>query len=83
MGKMKEKFMKQIEEQMNEPAIDDAYQYEQYVNKLIIALNNENAPKFSESDVLMALHNIFGDTDSRVESVMYELNNLHNLRNGF
>jgi len=83
MGKMKEMFMKQIEEQMNEQAIDDAYQYEQYINSLINKLNNENQLKFSEGDVLMVLHSVLGDANSCVETIMNELSNLHNLRNGF
>lgn len=80
---MKEMFMKQIEEQMNEQAIDDAYQYEQYINSLIFKLNNETQLKFSEGDVLRVLHSVLGDANSAVDSIMNELNNLHNLRNGF
>jgi hypothetical protein len=83
MGKMKEMFMKQIEEQMNDQALDDAYQYEQYVKSLVDTLNNENAPKFSETDILFALHSVLGDANPCNETIMNELNNLHNLRNGF
>lgn len=83
MGRMKEMFMKQIEEQMNEQAIDDAYQYEKYIRNIIEAVNSENQMKFSETDVLMVLHSVLGDANSVVETIMNELNNLHNLRNGF
>ena len=82
MGKMKDKFIEQMNEQMSEQMIDADYQYQQYINQCIESVNKTGQVKYSDDDILMILHSVLGDANPANETIMNELNNLHNLRNG-
>lgn len=97
MGRMKEMFMKQIEEQMfrMESQGDEDYDYEQYlkaeseIQREIERMNNEMTPAFSSADIEEIINRTFSNfqISDRLKGeiigmIMTELNNLKNLRNG-
>jgi hypothetical protein len=97
MGRMKEIFMKQIEEQLfrSEIAEDEDYDYEQFikqekeVQKEIDKMNDSIMPKYSDSDIEEVLGSVFSNFQISqrlkteiIEMILTELNNLNNLRNG-
>ena len=97
MGRMKEIFMRQIEEQLfrSEIADDEDYDYEQFikqekeVQKEIDKMNDSIMPKYSDSDIEEVLGSVFSNFQISqrlkteiIEMILTELNNLNNLRNG-
>ena len=83
MGKMKEIFMEQISRQLDEQ-LDDDYQYNEFVNqKAIEELNEAIKPKYADSDIKYVLDLVLGDANPLNEQILYELNELYNLRNDF
>ena len=83
MGKMKELFMEQISRQLDEQ-LDDDYQYNEFVNqKAIEELNEAIKPKYADSDIKYVLDLVLGDANPLNEQILYELNELYNLRNDF
>jgi hypothetical protein len=97
MGRMKEIFMRQIEEQLfrSEIAEDEDYDYEQFikqekeVQKEIDKMNDSIMPKYSDSDIEEVLGSVFSNFQISqrlkteiIEMILTELNNLNNLRNG-
>jgi hypothetical protein len=97
MGRMKEIFMKQIEEQMYRSEIkeDEDYDYEQFIRhqaeiqKEIDKMNDSIMQKYSDSDIEDVLGTVFSKFQISqrlkteiIEMILTELNNLNNLRNG-
>jgi nucleoid DNA-binding protein len=95
MGKMKELFMRQIENQMNDINADADYDYELYLKQMeeqeaiINSINDQIKSKYSDADVKHVLLEVFGTfnvserlKDEIIEKIMNDLNNLNNLRNG-
>lgn len=83
MGKMKEVFIEQMNRQIDEQ-LDDDYHYNQFVNqKAIEELNEAIKPKYADSDIKYVLDLVLGDANPLNEQIMYELNELYNLRHDF
>jgi hypothetical protein len=84
MGKMKELFMEQISRQLDNKMDDADYQYDVYkTQKAIEELNEAIKPKYAEGDIKYVLDLILGDANPLNEQILYELNELYNLRNDF
>lgn len=82
MGKMKELFIEQMNNQIGTG--DEDYQYNEFVNqKAIEELNEALKPKYADSDIKYVLDLVLGDANPLNEQIMYELNELHNLRHDF
>lgn len=82
MGKMKELFIEQMNNQVGTGDEDFDYESHKYRTELE-ALNQSMIPKYSESDIKYVLDLVLGDTNSLNETILYELNELYNLRNEF
>lgn len=82
MGKMKELFIEQMNNQI--ATGDEDYQYNEFVNqKAIEELNESIKPKYADSDIKYVLDLVLGDANPLNEQILYELNELHNLRHDF
>ena len=84
MGKMKELFMEQISRQLDNKMDDADYQYDVYkTQKAIEELNESLKLKYAEGDIKYVLDLVLGDANPLNEQILYELNELYNLRNDF
>jgi hypothetical protein len=84
MGKMKELFMEQISRQLDNKMDDADYQYDVYkTQKVIEELNESLKLKYAEGDIKYVLDLVLGDANPLNEQILYELNELYNLRNDF
>jgi hypothetical protein len=82
MGKMKELFIEQMNNSFERG--DEDYDYESYeYQKAIEELNEAIKPKYAEADIKYVLDLVLGDANSLNEQILYELNELYNLRNDF
>ena len=82
MGKMKELFIEQMNNQVGTG--DEDYDYKSYEYRAgLEQLNDAMRLKYSESDVKYVLDLVLGDANPLNETILYELNELHNLRNEF
>lgn len=82
MGKMKEVFIEQMNNQVGTG--DEDYDYESYEYRAgLEQLNDAMRLKYSESDIKYVLDLVLGDANPLNETILYELNELHNLRNEF
>ncbi len=82
MGKMKELFIEQMNNSFERGDEDYDYESFEYQNQLEV-LNESMKTKYSESDVKYVLDKILGDANPLNEQILYELNELYNLRNDF
>ena len=81
---MKELFIEQISREIDNKMDDADYQYDVYkTQKAIDELNESIKPKYAESDIKYVLELVLGDANPINEQILYELNELHNLRNDF
>ena len=82
MGKMKELFIEQLNNSFERG--DEDYDYESFeYQKAVEELNESIKPKYAEGDVKYVLDLILGDANPLNEQILYELNELYNLRNDF
>ena len=82
MGKMKELFIEQMNNSFERG--DEDYDYESFeYQKAIEELNEAIKPKYAEADIKYVLDLVLGDANSLNEQILYELNELYNLRNDF
>ena len=82
MGKMKELFIEQMNNSFERG--DEDYDYESFeYQKAIEELNEAVKPKYAEADIKYVLDLVLGDANSLNEQILYELNELYNLRNDF
>jgi len=81
---MKELFMEQISRQLDNKMDDADYQYDVYkTQKVIEELNESLKLKYAEGDIKYVLDLVLGDANPLNEQILYELNELYNLRNDF
>ena len=82
MGKMKELFIEQLNNSFDRG--DEDYDYESFeYQKAVEELNESIKPKYAEGDVKYVLDLVLGDANPLNEQILYELNELYNLRNDF
>jgi hypothetical protein len=82
MGKMKELFIEQLNNSFERG--DEDYDYESFeYQKAVEELNESIKPKYAEGDVKYVLDLVLGDANPLNEQILYELNELYNLRNDF
>jgi hypothetical protein len=82
MGKMKELFIEQLNNSFDRG--DEDYDYESFeYQKAIEELNELIKPKYAEGDIKYVLDLVLGDANPLNEQILYELNELYNLRNDF
>lgn len=81
---MKEVFIEEMNMQIDNRMDDADYQYNAYLaKKTIEELNDAIKPKYSDSDIKYTLDLVLGDANPLSEKILYELNELYNLRHDF